>query len=102
MSTNTVTKEKINLDIDLGKTYSLVMHNDDTTPFDFVIYVLVEVVFKTPTEAIQIAMYIHENGKKKVLQGQKEQLEQKRDKCIAFATEMGFSDFKVTVEEDDK
>lgn len=102
MSTDTVTKEKINLDVDMGKSYSLVMHNDDTTPFDFVIYALVEVLFKPVHEAMSIAMYIHENGKKKVLNGQKEQLVQKRDKAMTLAREMGFSDFLVTIEEDEK
>ena len=101
MSTNTVTKEKLNLDVDLGKTYSLILHNDDTTPFDFVMFLLVKVFYKTTEEAITITMAVHNEGKRKVMQGQKEQLEKKQNDAMGMARQMGFNDFTITVEEDE-
>jgi ATP-dependent Clp protease adapter protein ClpS len=97
---NLSTKIKIDFDVELEKSYSLVIHNDDTTPFELVIYVLCTFCDKSQMEALSIAQYVHMNGKKKVMNGSKEYLDSKMQKCLAFAREYGFNDFKMTVEEE--
>lgn len=39
--------------------YNLVFHNDDTTPFDFVIFLLINIVNKNVLEAEMITLKIH-------------------------------------------
>lgn len=101
MSADTITEQKLNLDVELEKTYSLILHNDDTTPFDLVIYILVEVFYKSVEEALEIAMAVHTEGKRKVLQGKKNHLEKKKDDALKIAAEYNYRDFTITVEEDD-
>lgn len=97
---NTATMTKLNLDVELEKKYKLVLHNDDTTPMDLVIAMLMGVLLKSQGEAIKITMFVHEHGKAVVLAGSKEYLDEKRAACIKFVTQYGYSDFRVTVEED--
>lgn len=42
--------------------YEVIMHNDDFTPFDFVVQLLIIVFFKQAEEAIEIANAIHHKG----------------------------------------
>jgi ATP-dependent Clp protease adaptor protein ClpS len=44
------------------KFYKVLLHNDDTTTFDFVIIVLVKLYHKTFDEAVEITKSIHEQG----------------------------------------
>ncbi len=46
--------------------YNVVMHNDDITPFDFVIMVLTIVFNYSQEQAVEMAFFIHKNGKKVV------------------------------------
>lgn len=43
--------------------YNVVLHNDDQTPMEFVIHLLVEVFNKNLQEAQAITQSVHENGK---------------------------------------
>jgi ATP-dependent Clp protease adaptor protein ClpS len=43
--------------------YYVIMHNDDTTPMDFVIDVLIEIFHHDNQTAIDLTMKIHEEGK---------------------------------------
>jgi ATP-dependent Clp protease adaptor protein ClpS len=43
--------------------YKVLLHNDDTTTFDFVIAVLMKIFHKTAEEAIEITKAIHVEGK---------------------------------------
>jgi ATP-dependent Clp protease adaptor protein ClpS len=52
----TVTKIKTKV----PSLWTVVMHNDDYTPMDFVVHVLIEVFGKSMEEATQIMMDIHE------------------------------------------
>lgn len=45
------------------KRYSIIFHNDDFTPFDFVISVLMQFFGYTEEDAIAMASGIHNNGK---------------------------------------
>lgn len=43
----------------IPKMYKVLLHNDDTTTFDFVILVLMQIFHKTAEDAMQIAQAIH-------------------------------------------
>lgn len=56
---NTISKSKL----DFPQRFNVVLLNDDYTPMDFVIQLLVEIFNRTIEEARDITMQIHENGK---------------------------------------
>lgn len=43
--------------------YYVIMHNDDTTPMDFVIDILIEIFHHDNQTAVDLTMKIHEEGK---------------------------------------
>jgi ATP-dependent Clp protease adaptor protein ClpS len=49
--------------VQIPKMYKVLLHNDDTTTFDFVIAVLMKIFHKTAEEAIEITKAIHVEGK---------------------------------------
>jgi len=79
--------------------YNVVFWNDDYTPMDFVIVVLMDVFRKPPGIAFQIMMDVHENGKG-IAGGPypKEIGETKIKKVIQYARTAGHP-LKVTLEE---
>lgn len=58
VGTTTVIKPKIQL----PKKYKVLLHNDDYTTMEFVIFVLQAVFHKTMEEAEQIMMEVHKKG----------------------------------------
>ena len=56
---NTVSKSKI----EYPERFNVVLLNDDFTPMDFVVQLLVEIFNRTVDEARDITMQIHDNGK---------------------------------------
>jgi ATP-dependent Clp protease adaptor protein ClpS len=57
--TNTVSKSKI----EYPERFNVVLLNDDFTPMDFVVQLLIEIFNRTIDEARDITMQIHDNGK---------------------------------------
>ena len=56
---NTISKSKI----EFPERFNVVLLNDDFTPMDFVVQLLVEIFNRTIDEARDITMQIHDNGK---------------------------------------
>ena len=54
---------KDSIRIEPPKKYKVVFHNDDFTTMDFVVRVLMEVFFKLETEAIELMLKVHNEGK---------------------------------------
>lgn len=61
--TETTTKAKIENALRKPSRYHVVMHNDDVTPFDFVIQILMEHFQKSLEEAQALAMSVHKTGR---------------------------------------
>jgi ATP-dependent Clp protease adaptor protein ClpS len=57
----TTSKEKI--DITYPQRYAVIFHNDDFTPMDFVIQLLIEIFNKDIDQATDVTMKIHTEGK---------------------------------------
>ena len=54
---------KVEIDIADPIMYRVIMHNDDYTPMDFVIEILIKIFHKRSDEAHDITWQIHEKGK---------------------------------------
>jgi len=59
---NTKTKTKESVDISYPSRFKVIIHNDDFTPVEFVIQLLVEIFNKTIDEANDITMLVHTQG----------------------------------------
>lgn len=63
MSTELAVDEDVTVHLSLPKKFKVLLLNDDTTPMDFVIELLMSIFNKTATEAEAITMNVHVNGK---------------------------------------
>jgi ATP-dependent Clp protease adaptor protein ClpS len=56
--------EKIDetIKVQIPKMYKVLLHNDDSTTFDFVIAILTKIFHKTTEEAVEITNAIHDDG----------------------------------------
>lgn len=79
LDTQTVTKLKV------PSLYKVILLNDDYTPMDFVIQVLMEIFSKGHEEAHQLCMDVHEKGRGIAGTYSKEVAEQKVYECNAVA-----------------
>ena len=58
---NTAVQDKVK--VQKPKEYKVIIHNDDYTPMEFVISVLVSIFKKGPAEAYEITMNVHKKEK---------------------------------------
>jgi len=58
---DTLVADKI--DVTEPKLYKVILLNDDYTTMDFVVFILETVFNKAPSEAVQIMMAVHKQGK---------------------------------------
>lgn len=92
--------EKINTTVKEPNRYKVVFLNDDVTPIDFVVSLLVD-LFKHPHEAaIGITMKIHEEGSGVAGVYVHEIAEQKSVEVISICREHGYP-LKVNIEEEE-
>ena len=62
METNTSTLTDQYVAIQKPSMYAVIMHNDNETPMDFVVELLVKIFHKPVIEASELMMAIHQDG----------------------------------------
>ncbi len=90
-------RERNRIDIGRPRKYTVVLHNDDFTTMDFVVNLLKEVFYKSPTEAVSIMLDVHKNGKREVGEYSYDMAITKRDRAVEMARNEGFP-LKITVQ----
>ena len=93
----TMTREKVK--IKSPKLYKLLLHNDDYTTMEFVVYILQNFFFKTVEDAQKIMLKVHREGVAICGIFTYEVAESKRAKVLQAAKENGYP-LKCTMEEE--
>ena len=62
MSTHLASKNEISFDFKRPKKYKVILLNDDLTPMEFVVEILLGIFNKTEAEAQQITIAVHNSG----------------------------------------
>jgi len=99
VETEIVLDEKIDLEVKQPKRYKVVFLNDDTTPMEFVIEVLMNIYKHSEETARDITMTIHNEGAGVVGIYTYEIAEQKAVETTTLARNHGFS-LQIKVEEE--
>lgn len=92
-------EEDVDISIDIPKKYKVIIHNDNYTPFDFVIKILIQLFNKNNSESEAIATNVHKKGKDIVGTYPKNIAKTKTNKANELAKANGFP-LKLTVEEE--
>jgi ATP-dependent Clp protease adaptor protein ClpS len=90
MSVDVKLDERIKVDFKEPKKYKVIFLNDDTTPMDFVIEVLVNIFKHTQHSAMQITMQVHEEGSGVVGVYSHEVAEMKATETVTLSRNHGF------------
>lgn len=98
MSVATSTKEKIRTKLQEPKRFNVVMHNDDFTPMDFVVKILMEIFNKPYDEAVVLMMTVHKCQKAVIGSYSYDVAQSKVNTAMLCAREEGHP-FRVTCEE---
>lgn len=81
------------------KKYAVIMHNDNVTPIEFVILLLMNVFNFDMQNAVNMTFQVH-NGDKMVIAIYPEKLAYAKQKeALSVAASNGFNQFNITVEE---
>lgn len=70
--------------------FDVVIHNDDFTTMDFVVMILVDIFQKSEDEAIQLMLFVHEQGEAVAGTYILDIARSKADKATALARQNGF------------
>ena len=98
MGTKGSVKERSIVKINVPRQYAVVMHNDDFTPMDFVVNILIEVFHKEYDDAVNIMMVVHKGDRAVVGTYSYDIARSKAEKAMVLAREEGYP-FRITVEE---
>jgi ATP-dependent Clp protease adaptor protein ClpS len=82
--------EKIKVNYKEPKKYKIIFLNDDTTPMDFVIEVLLKIFKHTNDSAMRITMQVHEEGSGVVGVYSHEVAEMKATETVTLSRNHGF------------
>jgi len=91
-------EEQVDIDIDEPSLYGVVFHNDNTTPIDFVVSLIIGIFGKSVEESEKITMDVHNNGSAVVAVYDYDIAEQKKVECDIASQKFGFQ-LKITIEE---
>lgn len=91
-------KNQSKTDLREPKRYKVIMHNDDYTPMDFVVLVLIEQFGKKKEEAVRLMLMVHEGGRAVVGTFSYDIAKTKVRTVTALAREEGYP-FRLTIEE---
>lgn len=91
-------KDQSKTDLREPKRYKVIMHNDDYTPMDFVVQVLIELFGKEKEEAVRLMLLVHEGGRAVVGEFSYDIARTKVRTVTALAREEGYP-FRLTIEE---
>lgn len=80
------------------KRYQVIMHNDDYTPMDFVVEILMDIFHKGEEEATMLMMTVHKSGKAAVGSYSYDMAVTKQQAAQQRAQDEGYP-FRMTVEE---
>lgn len=83
-------KEKVTLKVKPPKMWQVVFLNDDFTPFEFVMIILMTIFNKNQEQAWQITQKVHQEGKSVVGQYPYDIAQTKQQKAIDLARENEF------------
>lgn len=97
MPTNTGLAEKTEIRLKRPKPYKVVMYNDDFTPMDVVVDILMEVFHKNFDEAGAIMLAVHKGQKAVVGVYPYDIARTKAARAVKIARELGYP-FRVEVE----
>ena len=92
------TQERTRIHIREPKQYRVVMHNDDFTPMDFVVEILMDIFRKNEIEAVRLMLMVHESGRAAVGSYPLDIALSKVQAATDRAREQGYP-FRMTVEE---
>lgn len=86
-----IEKVEESIRVQIPNMYKVILHNDDTTTFDFVIMVLTGIFHRSMDESVQLTVTIHETGQG--IAGSpytKEVAEEKTNEVINFSRANGY------------
>ena len=92
------TREKIRTKIREPKHYQVIMHNDDFTPMDFVVEILIQIFNKGYEDAVTLMMTVHKSHRAVVGVYPFDIAQTKVNAAMFRAKEEGYP-FRVTCEE---
>lgn len=97
MSTNTLLVEKDKLSLKKPQKFKVVMYNDDFTPMDVVVEILITVFHKNYQEAVDIMLTVHKGSKAIVGLYSYDIAHTKKEQAVTIARDLGYP-FRIEVE----
>lgn len=97
---DTEIKEKREVKLEFPKKWLIIFHNDDKTPMDFVVQLLVALYHYEPHDAVKLMLEIHNEGKAVAGSFSKEVAETKHKETMAVISKAQF-ELMVTLERED-
>lgn len=98
MAIQNETKERIKSRIREPKRYQVIMHNDDYTPMEFVVEILIDIFHKKEEEANALMLMVHKGGRAAVGTYSYDIACSKLRSALDRAQEQGYP-FRMTLEE---
>ncbi|MDA3043514.1 ATP-dependent Clp protease adaptor ClpS [Campylobacter sp. JMF_01 NE2] len=95
----TQTSTKVRVKTFKPSPYRVVLLNDDVTPMDFVVIILIEIFAHTTQNAVKIMLNVHKNGRGICGVYAKEIAKSKQEAVLEAAAREGFP-LKCIIEED--